>query len=229
MHFFYISLNKSYNFSLFHIKESQKTKDELIETIRRTPEFCRESESIETSTLIQFIKQPSNITVYSMENEELTGVINFAVKSERDSQKYIHINGLCVPERNAGSGLGKKLITKIILFSKEYNFNKLKLICSGDVFKFYKKLGFNVETVSKGNDSDDSSDSDVEKYNMVLYVDSFNADDTESDAPISDESSIRGGKSRKTKTIKRTKRSKRSKKSKKSKRTKRTKKSSSIK
>ena len=125
MKFYYIYPNQLYNFDLFDIYESAKTKDELVSIIRKTAHFCRESESIDTSTLIQFIKDASTITIYSMENEELTGAINFSIKKEPGlNKKYVHINALCVPERKSGLGLGKKLITKIILFSKEYNFNK---------------------------------------------------------------------------------------------------------
>jgi len=132
MKFYYFNSTSTstsdYNFSLFSIYESNVFKDALVDQIRRNVNFCRESESITTTTLIQFIKDTSTTTVYSMENEELTGVINFSIKKNISGKKYVYINALCVSERKSGLGLGKQLITKIILFSKEYNFDQIKLV-----------------------------------------------------------------------------------------------------
>jgi hypothetical protein len=215
--FYYISPNVAYNFSLENIEKSSKTKEDLVGIIRRTVNFCRESVSIETSTLIQFINQPANITIYSMEpvTERLTGVINFSIKTERDNTKYIHINALCVPEINKSSGLGKELIMQIIRFSKKNNYNKIKLICYGNVFKFYEMLGFTIKNIKSGHDSDGDSDSDADpEYYMYLDI------EPDVDATITTtytSTSAHGGKSKKSKTYKKSKKSKTHKKSKKSK------------
>ena len=101
------------------------------------------------------------------------GVINFTIESTN-----IHINALCVP--NAGSGIGKELITKVILFSKENKINIIKLVCYGNVHKYYEKLGFDVKSTREVSDGDSDSDSDSDtgdNNTLTEYKMSMNVND----------------------------------------------------
>ena len=154
----------------------------LIHKIKQIPNFCRDEVSIQTKTLIGFIKNDSiigssnnnNITVYSLSNNKIVGVINFTIETNN-----IHINALCVP--NARSGIGKKLITKVIIFSKENNINIIKLVCYGNVHKYYQILGFKITSSREvmqhslsDSDSDSDSDGDGDSDTLTEYRMSMN-------------------------------------------------------
>ena len=118
MEFYHIdtSISENYRSKLrsIGVLSGMKTTD-LINKIKRIPGFCRDELSIQTKTLIGFINNNTkaysnininNITIYSLLNNKLLGVINFSIETNN-----IHINALCVPGINSRLGVGKKLIT----------------------------------------------------------------------------------------------------------------------
>ena len=112
--------------------------------------FCRDEESITTKELNSYLG--SGITFYTLEGDNLSGVIEFSV-----NVNYINIMGLCVPYMY--KGIGNYLMQKVIQFAKINSIQKIKLTCYGNVHTFYRKLGFTDEEMPKiYYDTDEDSD-----------------------------------------------------------------------
>jgi hypothetical protein len=160
---YYVSSSNKYNF--IGIQESNKSISELQKIILYTPNFCRDQLSISTTELKSYIV--SGITFFTRNAlNQITGLVNFDVNGS-----IINVLGICVP--GYSQGIGSNLINLVKKFAKANNISNIKLTCYDNLKSFYIKLGFQVENESSFYDSDEDSDDNKIRYDMIFNMANF--------------------------------------------------------
>ena len=151
------------------IKSDDKDIHALIREINKTPNFCREEESIKTTELVGYLS--SGITLYALdENNTLLGVLNFDVNGDK-----INILGLCVPRPSLGGG--SLLINNVKMFAEQNQMKTVQLTCYRDVVNFYTnpRIGFRIQNqraipLDSDSDSEDEDSERKMKYDLSYHV-----------------------------------------------------------
>ena len=130
-----------------------KTIVQLRGDISRIPKFCRDETSIEVTDLIGYLN--SGITLYSLNSENLNGVINFEVNGNK-----LNVYGLCVP--GPSNGIGTQLINAVKTFAQLNRIATITLTCYDSVVDFYTRNGFRTQAERIVRNDSDSEDSDSE-------------------------------------------------------------------
>ena len=112
----------------------------LLQQVESNKLFCRGDEkAINYNDFIHSIKNCS--CIYIMRELNVLACCAITIHAP---QKYIYINGICVPQK----GYGYLLIDKIKSLSLELGLNEINLnISSNDVIPFYEKNGFILESM----------------------------------------------------------------------------------
>ena len=167
---YYILSGKRFNqYNMTSIVKGDKNIPSLLSQINKTPNFCREEESIKTTELVGYLA--SGITLYSLdENNTLLGVLNFDVNGDK-----INILGLCAPEPSLG--VGTLLINTVKMFAEQNQMKTVQLTCYGDVVNFYTnpRIGFRILNqhaipIDSDSDSDDEDSERKMKYDLSYHV-----------------------------------------------------------
>jgi len=155
---YYVSSSNKYNF--IGIQESNKSISELQKIILYTPNFCRDQQSISVNELKSYIISGISFFTRNALNQ-ITGLINFDVNAT-----IINVLGICVP--GSSQGIGSYLINLVKKFAKANNILKIKLTCYDNLKSFYIKLGFQVINQSTFYDSDEESDDNKSRYDLIF-------------------------------------------------------------
>ena len=138
MSIYYVDSKKVQKYDMKNVGTiGDKTIEQLRSDISRTPNFCREETSIEVSDLKGYIG--NGITLYSLNSETLSGVINFDINVDK-----INLNGLCVP--GPSTGVGTLLISAVKTFAELNGIKTINLTCYGSVVDFYTRNGFRIQS-----------------------------------------------------------------------------------
>jgi hypothetical protein len=171
MNIYYIENSNTLKYNMGTLIKGDKSISQLKNNISSIRDFCRDEESIETKDLTGYLN--AGITLYTLDNNNLSGVLNFDINGNN-----IYIYGLCVPGKSGG--VGSAIITSVKEFAKTNNVSYIKLECYGDIFNFYTKNGFRTLSETPIIDEDEEEPTKT-KYEMIFNV------------------SVIGGKKRKTK------------------------------
>jgi GNAT superfamily N-acetyltransferase len=167
MSIYYVDCKRAQKYDMTNIGTiGDKTIEQLRSDISSIPNFCREETSIEVADLKGYIG--GGITLYSLNSETLSGVINFDINVDK-----INVSGLCVP--GPSTGVGTQLINAVKTFAELNGIKTINLTCYGSVVDFYTRNGFRIQSqrTVKDDSDDDSDDEDYEpktRYDMSYAV-----------------------------------------------------------
>ena len=165
MNVFYVDSKKAQKYNMDSVAIlGDKTTTQLRNDMEVVPDFCRDETSIEVNDLKSYLG--NGITLYVLNLETLSGIINFDVNVDK-----VIVSGLCVPGNS--SGIGTKLISTIKTFARVNRMKTINLTCYGEVVNFYTKNGFKIQKQrTLSYDSDDSDEEEEEKisYDMIYDV-----------------------------------------------------------
>ncbi len=144
------------------IEEKLKKNNEKISEIRfREIGFAKNSDKIDKKLKLKITKyKASDRKEYFLEiinkNDILFGLLRLRIINKTALIRELHVYGKALKLGQKGQlgqhiGLGKKLIKKAEEICKKEKCNKIKIISGIGVREYYRKLGYELESVDKGN------------------------------------------------------------------------------
>ena len=97
--------------------------------------------------LKNILKNTDNCVYIAIKNETVIGWIHGFYSLRIESGFFVEIGGLIVDGNFRKQGVGKKLVDKIIEWSKSKNCSKIRVRCNvirKESHLFYKNIGFNI-------------------------------------------------------------------------------------
>ena len=114
-------------------------------------EQLTETKPITKENYINILKQP-HISIFlckDLETKKIVGTISVLIEQKliHSGGTVAHIEDIVVDKEYRGMGIGKKLLTYAIDFSKLNNCYKIILNCKPDLEEFYQKVGFECKNI----------------------------------------------------------------------------------
>ncbi len=106
---------------------------------RRQTDFCREYKS---DFLLDQLKDKKTTSIFFHNGFEIAGLLNFTIKEDINHERYLYIEGMCVPTDHKGNGTKLLNFTKMI--ANNLDINKISLSYLKDSAGFYKKNNFRL-------------------------------------------------------------------------------------
>ncbi|TYA84426.1 GNAT family N-acetyltransferase [Seonamhaeicola marinus] len=102
--------------------------------------------------LKEILGHSDNCIYVAIENEKVVGWIHgfYSIRVESDS--FVEIGGLVVGEDYRKNGIGKKLVNRVIEWTKLKNYEKVRVRCNvirKESHRFYEKIGFEINKEQK--------------------------------------------------------------------------------
>lgn len=102
--------------------------------------------------LKEILKNTDNCIYVATVNEKIVGWIHGFFSLRIESEFFVEIGGLVVDENFRKSGIGKKLIDKVIEWSKLKDCRKVRVRCNvirKESHRFYENIGFEINKKQK--------------------------------------------------------------------------------
>lgn len=102
--------------------------------------------------LKKVLENTDNCVYVATENEKIVGWIHGFYSLRIESDFFVEIGGLVVDENFRKNGIGKKLVDKVMEWSKLKNCEKVRVRCNvirKESHKFYENIGFEINKEQK--------------------------------------------------------------------------------
>lgn len=102
--------------------------------------------------LEKILKSTDNCVYVAVTDEKVVGWIHGFYALRVESDFFVEIGGLVVDENIRKSGIGKKLVNKVIEWSKLQNCRKVRVRCNvirKESHRFYENIGFEINKEQK--------------------------------------------------------------------------------
>lgn len=112
-----------------------------------------ESQNVDIQNrLKQILANIDNCVYVAIENGKIVGWIHGFFSYRIESEFFVEIGGLVVDKNYRKNGIGKKLVDKVIEWSKSKNCEKVRVRCNvirKESHKFYENIGFEMNKEQK--------------------------------------------------------------------------------
>lgn len=102
--------------------------------------------------LKKILKNEDNCVYVATENGKVVGWIHGFYSLRIESEFFVEIGGLVVNKNFRKNGIGKKLVDKVIEWTKLKNCGKVRVRCNiirKDSHRFYENIGFEINKEQK--------------------------------------------------------------------------------
>jgi GNAT superfamily N-acetyltransferase len=102
--------------------------------------------------LIKILENEDNCVYVAVKNGKIVGWIHGFYSLRIESNFFAEIGGLVVDENFRKNGIGKKLVDKVIQWSKLKNCEKVRVRCNvirKESHRFYENIGFEINKEQK--------------------------------------------------------------------------------